>query len=219
MKAATAQINEFRETLHAESQRYDIDLDEAVIARLCDYYALLLTWNPRLHLVAPCSPTEFATRHVLESLLLLRYLTADAHVADIGSGAGLPIIPNLIARPDIQAMLIESSQKKAVFLREALRTTRTGEQAEVIAERFEDVPTPAVEVVTCRALDRFSELFSKLIDWAPSPCTLMLFGGVGLQKQIEDAKLKFSAIKVPDAERRYLFAITAKTDQGTNRTS
>jgi 16S rRNA (guanine(527)-N(7))-methyltransferase RsmG len=212
MKAATAQINEFRGTLHAESKRYNVDLDEPVIARLCDYYTLLLTWNPRLHLVAPCTPAEFATRHVLESLLLLRYLSADAHVADIGSGAGLPIIPNLIARPDIQSILIESSQKKAVFLREALRATRTGKQAQVIAERFEDVPTPAMEVVTCRALDRFSELFSKLIDWAPRPCTLMLFGGVGLQKQIEETKLDFSAIRVPDTERRFLFVIAAETN-------
>ena len=40
--------------------------------------------------------------------------------SDIGSGGGLPIIPCLIARPDLEATLIESSQKKVVFLREAL---------------------------------------------------------------------------------------------------
>lgn len=207
MNAVTSQVNEFRKALRAKSGRYDVDLDEAVVARLCDYYALLLTWNPRLHLVAPCSPTEFATRHVLESLLLLPHLSADARVADIGSGAGLPIIPNLITRPDIQAILIESSQKKAVFLREALRVTKVGDQAAVIAERFEDVPTPEVESVTCRALDRFSELFPKLVDWAPRPGTLLLFGGVGLQKQIEEANLKFSVIKVPATERSFLFVI------------
>jgi 16S rRNA (guanine527-N7)-methyltransferase len=207
MNAVTSQVNEFRGTLRAESQRYHIDLDEAVVARLCDYYALLLAWNPRLHLVAPCSPTEFATRHVLESLLLLPHLSAAAQIADIGSGAGLPIIPSLIARPDIHAVLIESSQKKAVFLREALRVTKVWEQAQVIAVRFADVPTPEVEFVTCRALDRFSELFPKLIDWAPRSGTLLLFGGVGLRKQIEEASLKFSTIKIPNSERRYLFVI------------
>lgn len=205
MNAVTAQVNEFRGTLRLESARYDIDLGKVDVERLCDYYGLLLAWNPRLHLVAPCSPAEFATRHVLESLLLLPHLSAGARVADIGSGAGLPIIPNLIARRDISAILIESSQKKAVFLREALRVTNTGGQAQVFAERFEDVPPLEANTVTCRALDRFSELFPKLIDWAPRHCTLLLFGGVGLQKQMEEANLKFSAIRIPDSERRFLF--------------
>lgn len=207
MNAVTAQVNEFRGTLRLESARYNVDLDKAVVERLCDYYDLFLTWNPRLHLVAPCSPAKFATRHVLESLLLLPHLSAGDRVADVGSGAGLPIIPNLIARPDIHATLIESSQKKAVFLREALRVTKTAEQAQVFAERFADVPPPDVNTVTCRALDRFSELFPKLLNWAPRSGTLLLFGGVGLQQQIEAARLKFSAIKVPDTERRFLFEI------------
>ncbi len=207
MNAVTSQVNEFRRTLRAKSKRYDLDIDDAVVVTLCDYYALLLTWNPRLHLVAPCSPSEFATRHVLESLMLLPHLSAGAHVADIGSGAGLPIIPNLIARPDVRAVLIESSQKKAVFLREVLRLTQTMDQGQVIAERFEDVTTPAVNVVTCRALDRFSEIFPKLLDWAPGRCTLLLFGGVGQQKQIEEADLVFSAIKIPDTERRFLCVV------------
>ncbi|MCU1266743.1 MAG: methyltransferase GidB [Acidobacteria bacterium] len=208
MNSQSSQVKEFRATLRTRSQRYDFDLDEKVVARLCDFYALLLTWNPRMHLVAPCTPAEFATRHVLESLLLLPHLARSARVADIGSGAGLPIIPNLIARPDIQAILFESSKKKAVFLREALRVTRVVDQAGVIAERFEDVATPAVGFVTCRALDRFSELFPELIDWAPRPCTLLLFGGAGLQQEIEKAKLEFSAFKIPDTERRFLFSVT-----------
>ena len=85
------------------------------VEQLGAFYSLLTHWNDRLHLVAPCSPEEFATRHVLESLMLLKHLPQDAKIADIGSGAGLPIIPCLLARPDLQATLIESSQKKSVF--------------------------------------------------------------------------------------------------------
>ncbi len=94
------------------------------LAQLGEYYSLLTRWNDRLHLVAPCSPEEFATRHVLESLLLLKHLPHEAKIADIGSGGGLPIIPCLIARADLEVTMIESSQKKAVFLREALSATR-----------------------------------------------------------------------------------------------
>jgi len=201
------QIAEFRDALRAHATRYGVELSEDITARLGNYYELLLAWNPRLHLVAPCSPTEFATRHVLESFLLLPHLSADAHIADIGSGAGLPIIPTLIARADIKAVLIESSQKKTVFLREALRVTKTSPRAEVVAQRFESVSTPEVDAVSCRALDRFSQLLPALVDWAPRPSTLLLFGGEALRSQMESIGLKFSAVKVPASERRWLFVI------------
>lgn len=205
MDAVTAQVNEFRGALRTNAERYDVQLSEDALRRLCVYYEVLLAWNSRLHLVAPCSPTELARRHVLESLLLLPHLQPGARIADIGSGAGLPIIPNLIASPDLHATLIESSQKKCVFLREALRNTETAAQGAVIAERFESVPTPAVDYVTCRALDRFTQMFPSLVRWCPPNSTLLLFGGEALRKQIESAGLRYSSVTVPDSERRYLF--------------
>ncbi len=207
MNSQTSPVGEFRRALNACAARYGVALDAVIVSRLSDYYALLLTWNPRLHLVAPCSSQEFATRHVLESLLLSAHLPANARVADVGSGAGLPIIPNLIARPDLQATLVEASQKKSVFLKEALRVTKSGGQAKVVAARFEDLPQPMVDIVTCRALDRFTELLPALIDWAPPRSRLLAFGGPGLQKQITATNLEFAAIKIPDTERRFLFVV------------
>src|SRR6266849_3405947 len=135
----------FGQALWNNAAEFGIQLRAAEVTRLSKYYELLLKWNDWLHLVAPCSPSEFATRHVLESLLLLPHLRQKARIADIGSGAGLPIIPNLIVRPDIHAILIESSKKKTVFLREGLRNTETAIQAGVVAEQFEKLPTPAVD--------------------------------------------------------------------------
>ena len=137
-----------------------------------------------MHLVAPCSADEFAQRHILESLFLLTYLPQHSRVVDIGSGAGLPIIPCLTARADLSAVLIESSKRKAVFLREALSLTGTSTSATVIAERFEDVPTPPADFVTSRALDRFMETLPGLIDWSPRPSTLLLFGGPDLRNAL-----------------------------------
>lgn len=207
MKTTASQVDEFRGTLLAQAGRYQTELNDFEIARLSSYYELLLAWNARLHLVAPCLAAEFATRHVLESLLLLPHLRSDARIADVGSGAGLPIVPVLVTRADIHAVIIESSQKKSVFLREALAVTATAAQATVIAERFESIPTPEVNYVTCRALDRFIELFPKLIQWAPQPSSLLLFGGETLRKQIESAGLNFIALKVPESEQRFLFVV------------
>ena len=195
-------MNRFEQSLVSNMGSFNLDLPAETITRLGEYYSLLTRWNDRLHLVAPCSPEEFAVRHVLESLLLLRYLPSNATVVDIGSGGGLPIIPCLIARPDLEATLIESSQKKVVFLREALN--RLGLRAVVLAQRFEDVSPPPVSFVTSRALDQFMQKLPALINWAPSGSTLMLFGGEALGKQLKN----FEQILIPRSEKRYLFLTT-----------
>ncbi len=176
-------------------------------ARLADYFKHLTAWNARLHLVAPCSPAEFATRHVLESLLALPYLPENARVADVGSGAGLPIIPCLIMRPDINATLIESSPKKAIFLREALRVVGMRGAARVVSERFENTGTPQADVITCRALDRFGEMFRKLVAWSPPESGLLLYGGHNIREQIESNALAYTAVRIPESEQRFLFVI------------
>jgi len=202
-----SELIRFSEALRAHSESYEVDLSPETESRLGDYFILLSRWNNRLHLVAPCSPEEFATRHILESLLCLRFLTANARVADIGSGAGLPIIPCLLARPDVTATLIESSQKKSVFLREALNQLGMLPRAKIVARRFEEVETPAVDFVTCRALDEFMNKVARLVQWAPASGTLLLFGGETLREQLTNLTVQFSETLIPNSEKRYLFVI------------
>ncbi len=190
----------------SEAGDYQVGISVEAVERLSEYYVLLTKWNPRLHLVAPCPPREFATRHILESLMLLPHLPQAATVADVGSGAGLPIIPCLIARPDIRATLMESSKKKAVFLREALNRIKT-RSATVIAKRFEETAKPDVGVITCRALEQFSAKLPTLIEWSSHAITLLLFGGEELRKTIAEQGLGYSVIHLPNSSRRFLFVI------------
>jgi 16S rRNA (guanine527-N7)-methyltransferase len=202
-----SELHRFEQSLRSNQSVFDVELTPEAFAGLSAYYSLLTRWNARLHLVAPCSPEEFATRHILESLMLLKHLPQDAKIADIGSGAGLPIIPCLIVRPDLHATLIESSQKKSVFLREALNTVRR--KATIVARPFEDVPTPDVRFVTCRALDQFMEKVPDIIDWAPRRSALLFFGGETLRQQLGEQTREF---KVPLSERRFLFVTIDQTD-------
>jgi len=197
-------INSFSQALQDHADAFLVRLDDEDIERLSNYYELLMKWNSRLHLVAPCSPVEFATRHILESLLLLRHLPRNARIADVGSGAGLPIIPCLILRDDLRATLIESSQRKAVFLNEALRGLPNPESANVIVGRFEDTVFPQSDFVSCRAIDRFQQVLPKLIDWAPPPTTFLLFAAEALKAQIEEVLSSVQAERVPGSEQRFL---------------
>lgn len=194
---------QFREALRINAATYQVELDDEAIEKLGQYYALVQKWNPRLHLVAPCSPDEFATRHVLESLVASRYFSPVAAVADIGSGAGLPIIPCLIAEPSLSGILIEASPKKAVFLREAINLL--GLNARVIADRFENVPTPAVQFVTCRALEQFAAMLPQIIEWSPGPAKLLLFGGEAIETEMRKLDRPFDSVSLPNSTARYLF--------------
>jgi 16S rRNA (guanine527-N7)-methyltransferase len=214
LMSTTEQIKTFIDALERNMASYGMQLDAETLARLAEYYALLIRWNQRLHLVAPCSPEEFATRHILESLLLLAHLPQSSRVADIGSGAGLPIIPCLIVRPDLNVMLIESSQKKAVFLREALNHVRVSKGATIIAKTFEESPTPDVGFVTSRALDQFILKLPKLISWSPQSATFLFFGGEGLRGVLRHESVSYSEFLIPHSDKRFLFIV--KRDDRTN---
>jgi 16S rRNA (guanine527-N7)-methyltransferase len=198
----------FSRALARHAVDFALELGPDDIKRLSDYYELLLKWNDRLHLVAPCSPEEFATRHILESLALLPHLPPNARLVDVGSGAGLPIIPCLICRADIQATLIESSQRKAVFLREALRLANSHEPALLTASRFEETTAPDVEFVTCRALDQFLKVLPALVDWAPKESTLLFFAGTSLRNQIKRILPTAEAYLIPMSVQRFLVKAT-----------
>jgi 16S rRNA (guanine527-N7)-methyltransferase len=204
METKDGEVGEFSEALRQAGPTFGLTIGDREFQRLADYYALVMKWNARLHLVGPCSPAEFATRHVLESLLLLRHLPLNASIVDVGSGAGLPAIPCLLIREDLTAMLIESSQKKGVFLREALRAVRPLGRAQLTVARFEDVASPPAHYVTCRALDRFEDAVPKLIEWAPPNATFLLFAGHTVRKRIEQFFSKVQVELIPQSEQRFL---------------
>jgi 16S rRNA (guanine527-N7)-methyltransferase len=184
---------------------YGVELSRASIATLTRYYQLVSQWNTRLHLVGPCPAEEFATRHVLESLILLQYLAHGARVVDVGSGAGLPIIPCLIVRPDLSAILIESSTKKSVFLKEALRKLDKTNNATVVCARFEDTEAPEADFLSCRALDQFSNKVSALLKWVRPGTSLLFFGGDSISEELRKEQIHFEHVHIPHSERRSLF--------------
>lgn len=99
-----------------------IDLTDAQRRRLLDYTALIEKWNRTYNLTAVRGPVAMVSQHLLDSLAVLPHLPMPAErpaIADVGSGAGLPGIPIAVARPDWQVTLVEASQKKAAFLRQA----------------------------------------------------------------------------------------------------
>jgi 16S rRNA (guanine527-N7)-methyltransferase len=115
------------------------DASATLLSQLSAYLDLLLKWNARTNLTAVRDPDEIVRRHYGESLFAGRHLGSETPtLLDFGSGAGFPGIPIALLRPDIQVTLAESQNKKATFLREAVRTLNLS--TEVWPGRVESMP-------------------------------------------------------------------------------
>jgi 16S rRNA (guanine527-N7)-methyltransferase len=96
-----------------------------------------MRWNERLNLTRISSLAESVQFHYCESLFLGRFLPPGSHrIVDIGSGGGFPGIPVAIFRAECEVTLVESHQRKSVFLREVSRHLPN---IRVLAKRAEDV--------------------------------------------------------------------------------
>jgi 16S rRNA (guanine527-N7)-methyltransferase len=144
-----------RQRLDAGLSALRLSLDEATIARLLDYVDLLERWNAAYNLTAVRDPAEMVTRHLVDSLAILPYVSG-ATLADLGSGAGLPGIPLAIAAPGRETLLVDSNGKKARFLREAVRRLDL-RHVRVAESRVEDV-AGTFDCITARAFASLADM-------------------------------------------------------------
>jgi 16S rRNA (guanine527-N7)-methyltransferase len=140
--------------------------------RLTLYVDLLERWNARINLVGRDTMGDVWRRHILDSAQLFRLVPPRARVlVDLGSGAGLPgLILAILGVPEVH--LVETDQRKAAFLREALRITGTAAQLHV--RRIEALTPFPADIVTARALAPLADL----LDFAEpfiGPSTVCLF--------------------------------------------
>ena len=108
----------FERSLRQVLAELGVGATDAQINRLLAHYSLLVRWNERTNLTRVIDPVAAAKRHYGEAAFLHRELPDAESFVDVGSGAGFPGVPVAILRPGTAMSLVESTQKKAAFLRE-----------------------------------------------------------------------------------------------------
>jgi len=133
-------------------------------ARLDRFVCLLLDWQQRMNLIAPSTKAHIWTRHVADSLQLLALAPAARNWVDLGSGAGFPglaIACALADTPGARVHLVESTAKKAAFLREAAQATASPAVVHAMRiEEFAKKPPGPIDIVTARALAPLPKLLT-----------------------------------------------------------
>jgi len=120
------------------------------------YCAEVLRFRKALNLTSVQDAGAFMSRFVVPSVALSRWIPEGGRLLDIGSGMGVPGIPLLIERRDLQGVLVERRKKRAEFLRHLIRVLKL--DAEVYDADINDLPSLGVDVCVARAVTREAEL-------------------------------------------------------------
>lgn len=148
--AIEATLGEMRQ-LKRGLKALGLRLSDQQCAKLIEFVDILEKWNRVYNLTGIRERQLSVSAHILDCLAVAPYLTG-RRVLDVGSGAGLPGIPLAIAQPEWDFALLDSNQKKAAFLRQAVAELRV-ENAKVICERVETwQPAQQFDSIICRAL-------------------------------------------------------------------
>lgn len=159
-------------------------LSTSQLGQIASYADLLMKWNAHMNLTAVRDPEEVITRHFGESLFAAQHLFpvpgTNQTAIDIGSGAGFPGLPLKIWNSGLDLTLVESNQRKAVFLREVVRAWGVsgvrvfGATAEQLSEQ--------ASLVILRAVERFERILPVAHELvAPNGRIALLIGNAQVQ--------------------------------------
>ncbi len=191
-----------------------LEASDEVTAKLAAFVALLQKWNRVYNLTAVRDPGAMISRHILDSLVVVPYLT-QGRLLDVGTGAGLPGLPVAMLRPDLSVTLLDSNAKKLRFVRQAIAELGLG-NTEVVHSRMQEYqPARSFDMVISRAVASLAELY-RLSAHLIRPGGRMLFMKAGVPEQeIQDLganreRLHVERLQVPglEAERHLLWLET-----------
>jgi len=174
------------------------ELSPPTVARLDRFVDLLLGWQGHTNLIAPSTIPSLWTRHVADSLQVVDLMTVGTEhprgpvVVDVGSGGGFPGVVVACALADVpgtEVHLVESTGKKAAFLREAVQ--ETGAPGAVHAQRLEELMPELVkkpvDYVTARAVAPLPVLLELIAPLVKAGATAVLLKGRDLDQELTES--------------------------------
>lgn len=101
---------------------FGVTLSDEIKQKLNLYGNLLLSWNEKMNLTAITEPNEVLYKHFYDCILFFKNvdLKKGAMVVDVGTGAGFPGMVLKIVRDDIDVTLLDSLNKRLVFLNDVI---------------------------------------------------------------------------------------------------
>lgn len=167
------------------------DVSRETLSKLQTYHDLMIKWQRRINLISPKTIDEAWERHFLDSAQLFSLLSfPEKPIFDFGSGAGFPgLVLSLMGASQIT--LIESDQRKCVFLSEVIRQTNS--TAHVFNKRIESLSKDKLaSTVTSRACASLDSLLGYAAPLLAQSGECLFLKGRGAQEEIREAQKRWT---------------------------
>ena len=159
-----------------------LNVSRETIDKFQAYLTLLEKWQRRINLVANSTLADAWQRHILDSGQLVAYYPPQTrHILDVGSGAGFPGLV-LAIMGGVTVDLVESDQRKAVFLSTVIR--ELGLPAKVHNQRIENMPNLHPDVITARALAPVPKLLNLIEPQLSFSCVCLFLKGASVEDEL-----------------------------------
>lgn len=204
-------MSELKQYLTESTNQLEIVLKGECIDRFEKYYHMLVEWNKKINLTAITDPIAVAVKHFADSVSIMKFVdfNSGARVIDIGTGAGFPGIPILIMNSDIRLTLLDSLNKRLIFLQSVL--DELGLKAEIIHSRAEDGSRKpklreSYDFAMSRAVASLDILSEYCIPYLKTGGRFIAMKGYDCEQEIESAKpmIKTLGGKISRVDKFYL---------------
>lgn len=180
-----------RELNNIDLNPHGITLDSRMAERFDRYTALLLDWNTRMNLTTILDRDAVAVKHFADSLVGNRFIKGGSSLCDVGSGAGFPGIPLKIYRDDLTVTLLDSLNKRILFLNEVIKELELT-NISAVHIRAEDAGLSKThrgkyDVVTARAVAKMSTLLEYTLPLVKTGGVFIAYKGLLASGEIEEA--------------------------------
>lgn len=181
-----------KELLVDKARKIGIELDLFHVKQFEKYQELLLEWNEKINLTAITEENEIIDKHFIDSLVCAKYINDSDKIIDIGSGAGFPGIPVKIVRPNAKITLLDSLNKRIVYLNDVIEKLELND-IEAIHGRAEEFGRNAIyrekyDIVTARAVANLKVLSEYCLPFIRVGGRFICMKGSEYQSEIDEAK-------------------------------
>ena len=180
--------------------KLNIELSERQVEQFLLYKDLLKEWNEKINLTAITDDKEIIIKHFIDSLTIAKYISDNDTIIDVGTGAGFPGIPIKIVKPDTEVTLLDSLNKRLLFLQDVIDENKL-KKIRCVHGRAEDVSRETIhrevyDIATARAVANMSTLVELCIPFVKVGGLFVCMKGTNTD-EIDDAK---NAIKLLGGE-------------------
>lgn len=193
--------------------------------QLKNYQSLLNEWQEKFNLVSNASLEDAWNRHFLDSVQLFDYIPKAAKsLADFGSGAGFPgMVLAIMAKektPYLKVSLIESIQKKTLYLKEVSQQTNT--PVVIINDRIEKLKPQKFDVITSRAMTALNDLLGYAYPFCQKETVCIFPKGKNYSAELAEAhkhwhfKCRIEPSRISEEGRILIVTNIAKKKEKTN---